>query len=109
MPLVAYPIASRNEDGIGIPDFTRFEGRLAEKLEYDEASTTWTMHLRHGVKGCSGNEFTAEDVAYTLERAKSVSGHDGTTGLVRCVRGRDQGLHSRTCSSRERTSRSGMR
>ena len=73
-PLVAYPIASRNEDGIGIPDFTRFEGRLAESWEFDEASTTWTLHLRHGVKSCSGNEFTAEDVAYTLERAKSVSG-----------------------------------
>ena len=26
------PVASRNEDGIGIPDFTRFEGRLAQKL-----------------------------------------------------------------------------
>ncbi len=86
-PLVANPIATRNEDGIGIPDFTRVEGRLAESWEFDQPTETWTLHLRHGVIGCSGNEFTAEDVAYTLARAKSVSGSTATAWFAASVAG----------------------
>jgi peptide/nickel transport system substrate-binding protein len=73
-PLIGYATKGTNDDGIRIPDFTKFEGRLAESWEYDPEAVTWTSHLRHGVIGCSGNEFTAEDVLYTLARAKSVSG-----------------------------------
>ncbi len=73
-PLVGYPIKTTNEDGIKIPDFTTFAPRLAESWDYDAASLTWTLHLRHGVIGCSGNEFTADDVVYTLARAKSLTG-----------------------------------
>ncbi len=73
-PLIGYAAGPTNDDGLHIPDFTKFEGRLAESWEYDAPSLTWTLHLRHGVIGCSGNEFTAEDVIYTLARAKSVSG-----------------------------------
>lgn len=73
-PLIGYAPQSVNEDGIHIPDFTKFEGRLAESWDYDAASLTWTLHLRHGVIGCSGNEFSADDVVYTLARAKSLSG-----------------------------------
>lgn len=78
-PLVSYARAgengdAENEDGVGLLDFTRFEGRLAERWEYDPASLTWTFHLRRGVKSCAGNELTAEDVVYTFARAKSVSG-----------------------------------
>jgi peptide/nickel transport system substrate-binding protein len=32
------------------------------------------MNLRKGVKSCAGNTFTADDVIYTFQRAKSVSG-----------------------------------
>jgi peptide/nickel transport system substrate-binding protein len=73
-PLVGYAPGRTNEDGLHIPDFTKFEGRLAESWDYDAPTLTWTLHLRHGVIGCAGHEFTAADVLYTLARAKSVSG-----------------------------------
>lgn len=73
-PLVGYAPKTVNEDGIHIPDFTKYEGRLAQSWDYDPGSLTWTLHLRHGVIGCSGNEFSADDVVYTLARAKSLSG-----------------------------------
>ena len=60
-PLIGYAMKGMNDDGIRIPDFTKFEGRLAESWDYDPESLTWTLHLRHGVIGCSGNEFTAAD------------------------------------------------
>lgn len=73
-PLVYFAKAGTNEEGIGLLDFTKFEGRLAERFEFDAATLTWTMHLRRGVKSCAGNEFTADDVIYSYARAKSVSG-----------------------------------
>ena len=73
-PLVYYPHAGMSPDGVRLLDFTKFEGRLFERWEYDAASLTWTMHLRRGVKSCAGNEFTADDVLYSFARAKSVSG-----------------------------------
>jgi peptide/nickel transport system substrate-binding protein len=89
-PLVGYPIKTTNEDGIRIPDFTTFAPRLADSWDYDPASLTWTMHLHHGVIGCSGNEFTADDVVYTFARALSVSGATTTawfSGSVGGVKG----------------------
>lgn len=73
-PLIAYAAAGKNEDGVRLPDATRFEGRLAERWSYSPANRTWTFHLRRGVRGCTGNELTADDVVYTFARAKSVSG-----------------------------------
>jgi peptide/nickel transport system substrate-binding protein len=89
-PLVFYAIKGLNEDGIAIPDFTKFEGRLAESWEFDEPSLTWTLHLRHGVTSCAGNELTADDVLYTFARAKSVSGKSATAwfgGVVAGIKG----------------------
>lgn len=94
-PLAGYPIKETNPDGIRIPDFTKIEGRLAESWEYDAATLTWTLHLRHGVKSCAGNEFTADDVIYTIARAKSVSGSTTVawfSGLVAGIKGFDQAL-----------------
>lgn len=73
-PMVYYPDAGMSPDGVRLLDFTRYEGRLIERWEYDPAALTWTMHLRHGVMSCAGHEFVADDVLYTLARAKSVSG-----------------------------------
>jgi peptide/nickel transport system substrate-binding protein len=72
-PLIYYPYGP-TEDGVRRLDFTKHEGRLAESWEFDAPTLTWTLHLRHGVKSCAGNEFTADDVIYSFARAKSVSG-----------------------------------
>ncbi len=72
-PLIGYAYGEP-VDGVALPDFTKFEGRLAESWTYDAASLTWTFKLRQGVKGCNGATFNADDVIYTFERAKSVSG-----------------------------------
>ncbi len=72
-PLVGYA-DGESIDGVVVPDFSTFEGRLAESWEYDAASLTWTFKLREGVTGCGGATFNADDVMYTFERAKSVSG-----------------------------------
>ena len=73
-PLVSFAKGPVNAEGIQTLDFSKFEGRLAESWAFDEASLTWTMHLRHGVKSCAGNTFTADDVLYSFARGKSVSG-----------------------------------
>lgn len=41
--------------------------RLATEWEYDEANTTYTFKLAEGVKWHDGEEFTAEDVKFTIE------------------------------------------
>ncbi|AOT72558.1 ABC transporter substrate-binding protein [Geosporobacter ferrireducens] len=43
---------------------------LAESWEISEDAKVWTFHLRKDVKFHNGNPFTAEDVLYSLERAK---------------------------------------
>lgn len=72
-PLVGYADGD-TADGVVLPDFSNFEGRLAESWDYDEATLTWTFNLRQGVTGCGEATFNADDVMYTFERAKSVSG-----------------------------------
>lgn len=72
-PLIGYA-DGEVVDGVMMPDFSSFEGRLAESWEYDADTLTWTIHLRQGVTGCGGATFDADDVIYTFERAKSVSG-----------------------------------
>lgn len=41
--------------------------RLARSWEYDAESMTYTFHLEQGVKWHDGEEFTAEDVKFTIE------------------------------------------
>jgi peptide/nickel transport system substrate-binding protein len=73
-PLVYYKIKERRPDGAVILDVNSFEGRLAESWTHDAATNTWTFKLRQGVKGCDGATFDADDVIYTMARAKTVSG-----------------------------------
>lgn len=73
-PLVSYGGGTVNDAGVVVPDFSAPEGRLAESWSFDEATLTWTIKLREGVKGCDGATFDADDVIYTFARAKSVSG-----------------------------------
>jgi peptide/nickel transport system substrate-binding protein len=72
-PLVGY-VDGETIDGVTLPDFNTFEGRLAESWNFDADSLTWTFNLRQGVSGCDGATFNADDVMYTFQRAKSVSG-----------------------------------
>jgi peptide/nickel transport system substrate-binding protein len=73
-PLIYYKEKGVNDEGVIIHDYTQFEGRLAESWSYDASTLTWTFNLRRGVKGCNGATFDADDVIYTFQRAKSVSG-----------------------------------
>ncbi len=73
-PLVSFAQGPVNAEGIQTLDFSKFTGRLAESWDYDEPTLTWTFHLRHGVKSCAGNNFTADDVLYTFARGKSITG-----------------------------------
>jgi peptide/nickel transport system substrate-binding protein len=73
-PLVQYSIAKKNEDGSETYDFHKFVPALAESWSFDPATDTTTFKLRHGVKSCAGNEFSADDVVYAFARAKSISG-----------------------------------
>ncbi|MCH8110806.1 MAG: ABC transporter substrate-binding protein [Proteobacteria bacterium] len=73
-PLLYFKSAGKNEDGVGIFNFNEFEGRLAESWSFDASTITWTLNLRRGVKGCNGATFNADDVIYSFERGKSVSG-----------------------------------
>ncbi|MCE0556398.1 ABC transporter substrate-binding protein [Motilimonas sp. E26] len=54
----------------------QFESRLAEKWERIDP-LTMRFHLRKGVKFHSGNDFTAKDIAWTLDRLKSSTDYKG--------------------------------
>lgn len=72
--LITYAEGDTNDEGVRLMDFSQFEGALAESWDFDEETLTWTFRLREGVKGCEGATFNADDVLYTLARAKAVAG-----------------------------------
>jgi len=47
---------------------------LADTWDISEDGLTYTFHLKKGVKYSNGNDFTAEDVAYSLKRMLTVEG-----------------------------------
>jgi peptide/nickel transport system substrate-binding protein len=56
------------------------EGDLAESWETSEDGTTWTFHLRpgvrfHNVAPVNGREFVAQDVLCTIQRIREMPGH----------------------------------
>ena len=84
-PLISYPTTLK--DGVLIPNYRtpKFESRLAES--YTKRGTTFTFKLRKNVKSCAGNTLTADDVIYTFQRAKSVSGASPTAWFLGNVGG----------------------
>ena len=73
-PLVYFKLEAPDAEGFSALDTHTYEGRLAESWNFDPATLTWTINLRRGVKGCNGATFDADDVLYTMARAKSLSG-----------------------------------
>ncbi len=67
--MVFDPLVRWTKDG-------KFEPRLAEKWEQVNPTTT-RFYLRKGVKFHSGNDFTAEDVVFTIARLKQSDDYKG--------------------------------
>lgn len=72
--LVQYKPVHSEKFGICVADMAAagdsgIIGRWAESWEATDGGKTWTFRLRPGVKSWAGNEFTAEDVRWTWERA----------------------------------------
>ncbi|MDR2785227.1 MAG: ABC transporter substrate-binding protein [Treponema sp.] len=65
------------------------EGRpgpwLAEGCEISEDGLDYTFHLRKGAKFHNGEEFTARDVAFTVEYARGTPNGSTVTSLIKTV------------------------
>ena len=76
---------SPGTEGVSILDYDApFIPALAESYEISPDSTEITFHLRKGAKSPSGSEFTAEDLAWNMERATAMK---GLIGWLRGVMG----------------------
>ncbi len=76
-PYDAPPIGDPTKvPGFTYPDFdvTKEQPGLLTSCEIASDAKSATFHLRHGVKSAYGNEFTAADVLWKVERAKALKG-----------------------------------
>ena len=55
--------------GLDINDTSKVKGELADSWTVSDDGLTYTFKLKAGLKFASGNPITAEDVAYSFERA----------------------------------------
>ena len=62
---------------------------LAESWDISDDGLEYTFHLRQGVKFHNGNDFTAEDVAYTFHRLLTVEGGVNTE-FIDQIKGADE-------------------
>lgn len=59
-------------DSLVQPDIDlQTEPALAESWDVSDDSITWTFYLKEGVKFHNGNDFTADDVIFSLDRSKT--------------------------------------
>ena len=68
---------------------------LAESWDISDDGLEYTFHLRQGVKFHNGNDFTAEDVAYTFHRMLAVEGGVNTE-FIDQIKGADELLAGET-------------
>ena len=59
---------------VGTDGNSKIVPSLAESWDISDDGLEYTFHLRQGVKFHNGNDFTAEDVAYTFHRMLTVEG-----------------------------------
>ena len=62
-----------------------YEPCLATEWSANEDATVWTYKLRDDVKFHNGEPFTADDVAFTIERCKEIGSGSNSFSRLRCV------------------------
>ena len=71
-----------------IPDAElNFTGDLAESWDISDDGTVYTFHLRQGVKWHDGEDFTADDVVFTLTSLAHPNYNGGADGRVMSIVG----------------------
>ena len=80
---------------VGTDGNSKIVPSLAESWEISDDGLEYTFHLRQGVKFHNGNDFTAEDVAYTFHRMLTVEGGVNTE-FIDQIKGADEILAGET-------------
>lgn len=63
--------------GVSVEDYTKIVPALATSWEVSKDGRSAVFHLRHGAVSHAGNEFTAQDWKWSLERAAHLNGVGG--------------------------------
>ena len=74
---------------VGTDGNSKIVPSLAESWDISDDGLEYTFHLRQGVKFHNGNDFTAEDVAYTFHRMLTVEGGVNTE-FIDQIKGADE-------------------
>ena len=80
---------------VGTDGNSKIVPSLAESWDISDDGLEYTFHLRQGVKFHNGNDFTAEDVAYTFHRMLTVEGGVNTECIDQ-IKGADELLAGET-------------
>ena len=80
---------------VGTDGNSKIVPSLAESWDISDDGLEYTFHLREGVKFHNGNDFTAEDVAYTFHRMLTVEGGVNTE-FIDQIKGADELLAGET-------------
>ena len=80
---------------VGTDGNSKIVSSLAESWDISDDGLEYTFHLRQGVKFHNGNDFTAEDVAYTFHRMLTVEGGVNTE-FIDQIKGADELLAGET-------------
>ena len=80
---------------VGADGNSKIVPSLAENWDISDDGLEYTFHLRQGVKFHNGNDFTAEDVAYTFHRMLTVEGGVNTE-FIDQIKGADELLAGET-------------